>query len=67
MRTRPSVGALGGRAAEEVIYGDVTTGAENDMDHASPIAREGYSAVPGCLHPAPGQEALRRRLTIARS
>ena len=33
-------GALGGRAAEEVIYGDVTTGAENDMDHASQIARQ---------------------------
>ena len=28
-------GTLGGRAAEEVIYGDVTTGAENDMEHAS--------------------------------
>src|SRR5215471_16667536 len=33
-------GALGGRAAEEVIYGDVTTGAENDMEHASSIARQ---------------------------
>jgi hypothetical protein len=32
--------ALGGRAAEEVIYGDVTTGAENDMEHASAIARQ---------------------------
>ena len=33
-------GTLGGRAAEEVIYGDVTTGAENDMEHASAIARQ---------------------------
>jgi hypothetical protein len=28
-------GALGGRAAEEIIYSDVTTGAGNDMEHAS--------------------------------
>ena len=33
-------GALGGRAAEEIVYGDVTTGAENDMEHASQIARQ---------------------------
>jgi cell division protease FtsH len=33
-------GALGGRAAEEIIYGDITTGAENDMEHASSIARQ---------------------------
>jgi cell division protease FtsH len=33
-------GALGGRAAEEIIYHDVTTGAENDMEHASSIARQ---------------------------
>jgi cell division protease FtsH len=33
-------GALGGRAAEEAVYGDVTTGAENDMEHASQIARQ---------------------------
>ncbi len=33
-------GALGGRAADEVIYGDVTTGAENDMEHTSSIARQ---------------------------
>ena len=35
-----STGALGGRAAEEIVYGDVTTGAENDMEHASSIARQ---------------------------
>ena len=33
-------GALGGRASEEVVYGDVTTGAESDLDHASQIARQ---------------------------
>jgi cell division protease FtsH len=33
-------GALGGRAPEEVVYGEVTTGAENDMEHASNIARQ---------------------------
>jgi cell division protease FtsH len=33
-------GALGGRAAEEIVYGDVTTGAESDMEHASSIARQ---------------------------
>ena len=27
--------ALGGRAAEEVVYGDVTTGAENDLEQAT--------------------------------
>jgi cell division protease FtsH len=30
---------LGGRAAEELIFGDKTTGAENDIQQASTIAR----------------------------
>ncbi len=30
---------LGGRAAEEVVFGDVTTGASNDFDQATQIAR----------------------------
>jgi cell division protease FtsH len=34
------VGALGGRAAEEVVYGDVTTGAENDLEQVTAIARQ---------------------------
>jgi cell division protease FtsH len=34
------VGALGGRAAEEIVYGDVTTGAESDLDQATRIARQ---------------------------
>jgi cell division protease FtsH len=34
------VGALGGRAAEDVVYGDLTTGAESDLDQATRIARQ---------------------------
>jgi cell division protease FtsH len=30
---------LGGRAAEEVVFGDVTTGAQNDLQRATQIAR----------------------------
>lgn len=33
-------GMLGGRAAEEVIFKEVTTGAENDLDHATSLARQ---------------------------
>ena len=33
------VSALGGRAAEQVIYGTVTTGAENDLKQVTDIAR----------------------------
>ena len=32
--------ALGGRAAEEVVYGDVTTGAESDIEQLTEIARQ---------------------------
>lgn len=58
-------GALGGRAAEEVVYGDVTTGAESDLEHASEIARQmvgrwGMSPAigPVSVLPAPGQETF---------
>jgi cell division protease FtsH len=34
------VGAMGGRAAEEVVYGTLTTGAENDLQQATDIARQ---------------------------
>jgi cell division protease FtsH len=34
------VGALGGRAAEHLIYGVVTTGAENDLQQVTRIAHE---------------------------
>jgi cell division protease FtsH len=33
-------GALAGRAAEEMIYGEITTGAESDLDQVSRIARQ---------------------------
>ena len=33
-------GALGGRAAEELVYGEVTTGAESDLEQVSRIARQ---------------------------
>jgi cell division protease FtsH len=58
------VGALGGRAAEEIVYGDVTTGAENDLEHVSSIARQmvgrwGMSSTigPVSVLPPPGQES----------
>jgi cell division protease FtsH len=34
------VTALGGRAAEQVAIGHITTGAENDLQHATSIARQ---------------------------
>ncbi len=56
-------GALGGRAAEEVVFGDVTTGAENDLEHATAIARQmvgrwGMSPAlgPVTVLPSPDQE-----------
>src|SRR5215211_603557 len=33
------VGALGGRSAEEIVYGTRTTGAENDIEQATNLAR----------------------------
>jgi cell division protease FtsH len=33
------VGMLGGRAAEEIVFGDRTTGAENDIEQATSLAR----------------------------
>ena len=32
--------AMGGRAAEEIIFGDVTTGAKQDIEYATGIARQ---------------------------
>jgi cell division protease FtsH len=59
------VGALGGRAAEELVYGDVTTGAESDLEQVTRIARQmvgrwGMSVAIGPMSvlPAPGQEQL---------
>jgi cell division protease FtsH len=57
------VGALGGRAAEEIVYGEVTTGAESDLDQATRLARQmvgrwGMSPAigPVSVLPPPGQE-----------
>ena len=33
-------GLLGGRAAEEVVFAEITTGAENDLDRATALARQ---------------------------
>ena len=34
------VGLLGGRAAEEIVFRDITTGASNDIDRATKTARD---------------------------
>jgi cell division protease FtsH len=58
------VGALGGRAAEEIVYGDVTTGAESDLEQVTSIARQmvgrwGMSEAVGLVSvlPRPGYES----------
>jgi cell division protease FtsH len=57
------IGALGGRAAEELVYDDVTTGAESDLEQATRIARQmvgrwGMSRAVGPVSvlPPPGQD-----------
>jgi len=57
------VGALGGRAAEEIVYGTVTTGAESDLEQITNIARQmvgrwGMSENVGLVTvlPRPGSE-----------
>jgi cell division protease FtsH len=57
------VGALGGRAAEDLVFGDFTTGAESDLETVTRIARQmvgrwGMSPEVGPITvlPAPGQE-----------
>ena len=67
-------GLLGGRAAEEVVFAEITTGAENDLEHATALARQmvcmyGMSDSVGlayCAQPmnsflaAPGDGTLQR-------
>ena len=63
------IGALGGRAAEEVVFGSMTTGAENDLVQVTRIARSmvgqmgdvggdraghGDRRAPRSLHPVGG-------------
>src|SRR5262249_54207171 len=48
-------GMLGGRAAEDVVYSEVTTGAENDLERATALARQmvcmfGMSKTIGLVH-----------------
>jgi cell division protease FtsH len=48
-------GLLGGRAAEEVVFNEISTGAENDLEHATVIARQmvtifGMSKSAGLVH-----------------
>jgi cell division protease FtsH len=57
--------ALGGRAAEEVVFGDITTGAESDIQQLTQIARHmvgrwGMSSTIGVVAvlPADGQGPL---------
>jgi cell division protease FtsH len=54
------IGMLGGRAAEEVVYGTRTTGAENDIEQATGLARQmvtrwGMSDQLGMVQLAPRQ------------
>jgi cell division protease FtsH len=53
------IGALGGMAAEQVVYGVITTGAESDLEQVTGIARGmagrwGMSAEVGRLTAIPG-------------
>jgi cell division protease FtsH len=53
-------GLLGGRAAEDIVYNEVTTGAENDLERATAMARQmvcifGMSEQIGLAHVAQRQ------------
>jgi cell division protease FtsH len=57
------IGMLGGRAAEEVVYGTKTTGAENDIEQATQMARNmvtrwGMSDALGMVQLAPPHNAF---------
>src|SRR5206468_1906140 len=57
------VGMLGGRAAEEIVYGTKTTGAESDIEQATAIARRmvtrwGMSDKVGLVQLAPRDNAF---------
>ncbi len=54
-------GMLGGRAAEMVVYGEITTGAENDLKQATSLARRmvglwGMSEAVGPIYLGTGEE-----------
>ena len=57
---------LGGRAAEEIVYGTQTTGAESDIEQATNLARNmvtrwGMSDELGMVQLAPRAEPVSRR------
>ena len=59
------IGMLGGRAAEEVVYATRTTGAENDIEQATQIARNmvtrwGMSDAVGMVQVAPRENPFLR-------
>jgi cell division protease FtsH len=67
-------GMLGGRAAEMVVYGEITTGAENDLKQATSLARRmvglwGMSEDVGPIYLGTGEEHvfLGREITQERS
>ena len=56
-------GMLGGRAAEDVVFHEISTGAENDLEHATALARQmvtiyGMSDVIGLVHRARRQNPM---------
>ncbi len=55
------VGAMGGRAAEQLVYGEATTGAESDLEQATRLARHmvgrwGMSEKIGLVSVLPGPQ-----------
>ena len=60
-------GMLGGRAAEEVVFNEVSTGAENDLERATILARQmvcifGMSDAVGLIHCGQRPDPLTLRL-----
>jgi cell division protease FtsH len=56
-------GLLGGRAAEELVFGEITTGAEDDLEHATALVRQmvcmyGMGTSVGLLHCAQRRDAF---------
>jgi cell division protease FtsH len=56
-------GMLGGRAAEDLVFHEISTGAENDLEHATALARQmvavyGMSDVIGLVHLAQRQNPM---------